>query len=69
MSLMVAVVVVEKEWLLDLLEAVDQVVVVKVLKDQILETQEQDALTLVVEVVEVQKDLHQALVEQVVQES
>jgi hypothetical protein len=66
---MVVAVVVEKEQLLDLLEVVDQVVVVKVLKDQILETQEQDALTLVVEVVEVQKDLHQTLVQQVAQES
>ena len=66
---MVVAAVVEKERLQDLLEVVDQVVVVKVLKDQILETQEQDPLTLVVEVVEVQKDLHQTLVDQVDQES
>ena len=63
---MVAVAVVEKEWQVeDQLEVVDQVVAVKVLKDQILEVQEQDVLTLVVEVVEVQKDLHHAALQQV----
>ena len=57
-----------KEQLPDVLLLVVQVVAVKVLKDQILETQEQEQQTLAVAVVAVEKDLHQKLVELVVQE-